>query len=383
MHRVLLFIALLGGFLAAPQPAWAQTQATLDQTARFIAGLPQLQAESPYTVHQRSEQWQKHSRSIAAHWERFSRIRLAKMEDWSADELQSAYDPSLTMLYPFSGPDFVSAHAFYPAAPRYIFFALEEIRPLPSLLELAPEAAYRTLRAVDRSLRDIYSKGYFITTHMSQDLEAPEEAALEATGVVPVFMVFMARTGHELLEAQRVMVTPGGELVPLAAAAPTQVNAIRFRFRDRDTARIQELIYFSVNQHDEVLAEHPDYVRFLRSMGPTNTFMKAASYLLFGRTGEGFITTRKIILERSQTLFQDDSGMPLKYLGPESWDRQLYGKYTPPISDFGASCYQEDLEALYEETPRSQIKRLPFAMGYHIVGDKVQNHMFLTRKAPR
>ena len=189
----------------------------------------------------------------------------------------------------------------------------------------------------------------------------------------------MARTGHEVLEVQRATVTPEGVLRSLEDGERTKVNGVRFRFRDRGSETVQELIYFSVNQHDDGLARRPGYVKFLKTLGPTNTFMKAASYLLFGRTGEGFVTTREVILENSQTLFQDDTGVPVKYLKTDRWSLQLYGKYTRPIADFGRSCYQE--EKLYDDTPRADIKRLPFAMGYHIVGDKVQNHMLATKKA--
>jgi hypothetical protein len=361
-------------------PAQAAETATLDQTARFLAGLPQLEADSPLKAREQAVGWRKHSESVTAHWDRLERLRLGQMSAWSEADFQGRYDPGLTMLYPFSGPDFVSAHTFYPAAPRYIFFALEEIGTLPVLEKISDRDAAQSLRAVDYALRDIYSKGYFITTHMQSDIEARGKDNVEALGVLPVFVVFMARTGHELLSMTHLTATPQGQLVPRSELPAGRLRAVRFRFKDRDSSRVQELIYFSVNHADAELARYPGYARFLEGLPPTNTFMKAASYLLFGRTGEGFLRTRRLILEKSQTLFQDDTGMPWKHLSASGWQAQLYGAYTKPIADFGASCYQADLEEEYKKTPRSAIKELPFSMGYHIVGDRVQNHMFLTRK---
>ncbi len=377
-NLLILWVAVVSGVLCAN--ASAAEGPTIDQTARFMAGLPQVDDSSPYKARESSSEWQKHQASISSHWKRLVDLRLAEMKKWSASDFQALQDTSLTMLYPFSGPDFVSADTFYPNAPRYVFFALEEIQPLPELASKSDRSAYRSLRAVDVALRDIYSKGYFITTHMQRDIEAKEREDAQGQGVLPVFLVFLARTGHEVLSVERVSASADGTIVAKDDPAAGRVDAVRFRFQDRGSTNVQELIYFSVNQHDDGLKRKPGYVAFLNNLGPTNTFMKAASYLLFGRTGEGFVTTRNLILEKSQTLFQDDTGMPLKHLDPEVWGLQLYGKYTKPIADFGRSCFQEDLETLYDKTPRASIKHLPFSMGYHIVGDGIQNHMVATKK---
>jgi hypothetical protein len=378
VYRFFILLGLCWVTLAGS--AQAGDTATLDQTARYLAGLPQLQDDSPLKSREQASAWLKHKRSMDSNWKRLVDLRLGKMKAWSSAEFQGLVDPSLTMLYPFSGPDFVSAHTFYPSAPRYVFFALEEIGPGVELGKLSDRQVDRTLRAVDYALRDIYSKGYFITTHMQSDIEASSKADAEGQGVIPVFLVFMARTGHELVSMTQMTATADGQLVPRAELASGRVNAVRFRFKDQGSETVQELVYFSVNQHDSGLSRRPGYVRFLESLPPTNTFMKAASYLLFGRTGEGFLTTRSLILGKSRSLFQDDTGMPLKHLVRSQWSLQLYGKYTKPIADFGKSCYQEDLEELYEKTPRSELKRLPFAMGYHVVGDRVHNHLLATKR---
>ena len=70
---------------------------------------------------------------------------------------------------------------------------------------------------------------------------------------------------------------------------------------------------------------------------------------------------RANILERSDLILQDDSGMPLRYLKPADWDVRLYGKYTKPITIFNYRS-QADLRKAYEEPGRA--KELKFPIGY-------------------
>ena len=93
-----------------------------------------------------------------------------------------------------------------------------------------------------------------------------------------------------------------------------------------------------------------------------------------------FSVTRSIVLEVSETIFQDDTGISLKYFDESIWALQLYGEYTWPIKDFAPYTHQPDLMKRYQETEAALIKHLPFPMGYHYWGDQKQNHIIATRK---
>ena len=86
--------------------------------------------------------------------------------------------------------------------------------------------------------------------------------------------------------------------------------------------------------------------------------MKSASYLTHM---EGFTRVKALMLEGAGTILQDDSGIPLRDLSPEVWERRFFGTYTRTLPTY-AEWFQDDLRAAYE---RRDPEPLPFAIGYH------------------
>jgi hypothetical protein len=74
-----------------------------------------------------------------------------------------------------------------------------------------------------------------------------------------------------------------------------------------------------------------------------------------------FSQIRKIILDQSYSILEDDSGIPLKFFKPDKWDIKLYGKYVGPIKLF-ETHFQDDLDSLYNIP--NKVKPLPFGIGY-------------------
>jgi len=227
---------------------------------------------------------------------------------------------------------------------------------------------------MDNSLRDILSKSYFITTHMMEDLKTDR-----AEGVLPVFYTFLARTGHHIISVKPVMLDSLGKIFNSEEMTLKKSQAVQFTFRKKGDLNTKTLTYFNRSISDRDLdKKHPHFKRFLTDALPTcNAFVKAASYLMHYR---GFGVVRDAVLAHSETIFQDDTGVPLRYIDQNNWDLKLYGAYTRPIKNFTANMYQTDMKTLYDETPANQKYTIPFSLGYHIVGDKIQNHQFIKRK---
>ncbi len=75
---------------------------------------------------------------------------------------------------------------------------------------------------------------------------------------------------------------------------------------------------------------------------------------------EGFATVRNFILEHSDTIVQDDAGIPLAYFNRDKWNIRLFGNYIGPIEIF-KQHYQPKLQELYEQ---SNPPPLEFNFGY-------------------
>ena len=200
-----LSIGAVGAFAQLAEPS--QDKGTLDDLALFIAGMPQVRADSPFNSLEKTSAWIAHQKSMESNWEKLRNRRIEKMEVWYDRKFKHLYDSTLTMLYPFSGPDFVNAHTLYPKANRYVFFGLEDIDDLPDIKNMSPNEQADVLSSIDFTLRDIYSKGYFITMHMLTDMNLKR-----VEGVIPVFMVFMTRSGHEFINMEKFTVNEDGQL---------------------------------------------------------------------------------------------------------------------------------------------------------------------------
>ena len=75
-----------------------------------------------------------------------------------------------------------------------------------------------------------------------------------------------------------------------------------------------------------------------------NTFVKSASYLMHYKS---FQKIREIVLNKSLTIFQDDTGLPFKHVNNENWTVKCYGSYVKPIADFDKNT--DDIQPLIDE----------------------------------
>jgi hypothetical protein len=117
------------------------------------------------------------------------------------------------------------------------------------------------------------------------------------------------------------------------------------------------LYYFSADLSDAGLKTNRAVLRFCNSLGPTNSFLKADSYLLHQ---DGFNIARDYLLRVSASILQDDAGIPIRYLSPQIWNLRFFGSYAGPI-DLFKNFYQPDLGRYYAV---SSPKPLTFGFGY-------------------
>ena len=114
---------------------------------------------------------------------------------------------------------------------------------------------------------------------------------------------------------------------------------------------------------------------YLNNMPECYTYLKSASYLLHYKF---FTTLRNAILDKSQAILEDDTGIPFKYIPKDKWTFSLYGTYVTPVDNF-SGVFQDDLQKAYQDTATYKVKKLPFSLGYHW-GTNNQNLLKAERK---
>jgi hypothetical protein len=340
----------------------------LDNTARFIAGLPQLRSNALSAL-QKDKYWVDFQTSMDANWKKMLDTRLVKMEKWEQDVFSRSVNDSLALFYPFSGPDFLHANYLYPRTKEYVMAALEPIREVPSLETLSEKDRDHFLDSLGRSLRDIFNKSYFITNHMQKDLA-------QIKGVLPLFYFFMERSGYELLEQKFITVDAEGneQEVEIKKLNQSKTQGVKFTLRNLETKKLKTVYYFSTDISNVGMAKRPGLTKFIQARAPFNTFVKSASYCM--HDGKQFSSIRSLVVDNTVTLFQDDTGVPYRFFEKKpEWHGTFFGEYVAPVEDFSRGLYQPELDSAFKRGSQP----LPFSLGYHWSTRK-QHYMLFGRE---
>ena len=312
------FLLAAAALLAAPP---ARAAVNVNDTARFLAGLP-VPGDSPLAALAQDPAWKQHAGYFDSAWTKLELRQLSKIRGWTGGNLRRR---SSNVFYMFSGPDFLYANAFFPAARNYVLCGIEPVGSVPDVTKLALGPA---LYQVEGSLNSVLNYSFFQTKQMRQDF-----TATQLNGTVPVLMVFLARCGKTIENV-----------------APAQPHGVRIDFNGGS------LYYFSIDLSNGSV-EHSGLLSFCSRLGRGDSLLKSASYLPHQ---DGFSAIRNFLLDQSDLIVEDDSGIPYHFFDPARWQMRLYGNYQAPIDIF-KQFYQPDLADAFS---RSSPPALPFGIGY-------------------
>ncbi|HTS40030.1 MAG TPA: hypothetical protein VMH84_05760 [Xanthobacteraceae bacterium] len=364
MNRIKIFAVLVAGFvLATPVRAQLNQTASADDTARFLAGM-QLPSDSPLAVLSQDPVIQQQAASIDTAFAKVEEKQLSKIRAWSAANLTTSKP---VMFYMFGGPDFLYANAFFPNATTYVLSGLEPVGQIPDILKLQRWSVVQALRNIQASLRNILTLSYFITAHMSQDLNAGP-----VNGTLPILYVFLARSGYEIQDVSLVHLDDQGVLQPGEGIRPwAPARGVKIIFSKKDGPQ-KTLYYFSTNLED-LRGNTIALLRFNKSLGQGDSFIKSASYLMHSGN---FSQVRNFILDNSSLILQDDTGVPVRLFDTAKWQLRPYGRYLGPIPMF-QDMYQSKLNELFQ---KNQPIPIDFGVGYRWYAN--ESNLLLAIKSP-
>jgi hypothetical protein len=312
---------LAATLLIAPLANGANAAATLNDTARFLAGMP-VDAGSPLAPLMQDPAWKQHEGYFDLAWTKLESRQLSKVRNWTAENLHRRGG---NVFYMFSGPDFLYADAFFPEANNYVLVGTEPVGTVPDVTKLQlGDALYR----MEGSLNSVLNYSFFQTKQMRQDF-----SAAQLNGTVPVLMVFLARSERTITNVTFV-----------------QPRGVRIDFNGGS------LYYFSVDLENGSV-ERSGLFDFCRKLGRGDSLLKSASYLPHEPS---FSAVCDFLLAQSDLIVEDDSGMPYQMFNPAQWQVRLYGTYLAPIDIF-KQYFQPDLAGAFTQ---SSPQALPFGIGY-------------------
>ena len=329
--------------------------------ANYIAGI-EGDSESGLKALESKTTWQNYKVAMDGVW-KTTNEKLPVMKEWASAEVNQGAG---TLFYPFSGPDFLHADAFFPEHENIVMIALEPIGTFPNMKQKSDDGSDVVyLNGVRKSLNMILGKSFFRTIAMAADFNG------EVDGNLPVLMQFMKRTNHKVLYQEEVALNADGTLTTdMSGMSDSTYIGNRYYFQREGQDQVRTLTYFAVNLQNmpyvsrgglvaKGLETRTDLVKYFNSLDIKSTYLKSASYLMHRPT---FSIIRNIILNKSEFVLQDDSGIPIQYFDEDKWNLTFYGNYKFPISLF-AERHQEDLKEVYLNGGEN-VKSLPFGIGY-------------------
>lgn len=308
-----------------------------NDTAKFLAGMP-ISDSSPLAPLTRDPAWQAHSEYFEKAFAKLNTRQLDKLRTWQSSHLAESKEVLPVVYYMFSGPDFLYADQFFPNASVYIMCGKESMGPPPDPLRIhsLPSALHNLENAMYSSL----TTSYFITKDMKVDLQQQN-----LNGTMPILYVFLARAGKDISEVTYISLDRNGgvhESQPGAGGTP----GVRINYRDSRFGRSQTLYYFTTDISDGGISANPGFMNFCSHFGIGGSFLKSSSYLMFE---QGFARVRNFLLDHSQIIIQDDSGIPLANFNRTKWNLRLFGTYVGPIELF-KEHYQPQLHELFAKS---------------------------------
>jgi hypothetical protein len=337
--------------------------------ARILAGMsaPVVSDLAEFSKHQAVVQ---HRTDFHRAWVKFAAERLKPVSEFATREL-SGPESTGPVYYPFSGPDILYALALFPQAGEIALTGLEPVGDIPDLTKWDDEQIAGSLAQLRRSLNALLAFSFFRTNDMREDF-----ASNRLSGVTPILLIFLARQQAVITSVQPFILEKDGNVrnVPpwsLHNLPAERIPGVRIAFTLPNDPKERKLFYFSADLSDTGLAKTPQYLAWMNTFEPRVSFVKSASYLMHKNY---FSDVRTFILERSNLVVQDDSGVPIRLFAEQIWDRKMFGTYAGPIPLF-ANWYQKDMKSAYDKAALP----IEFGIGYQHVSKKSNLQIFQRR----
>ena len=333
-----------------PAPRAMPVSTGPNDVARFLAGMP-VPENSPLAPLMRDPAWQEHAAFFEKEFSKLNLRQLQKLHAW-----QETYVPELLQrvpvaFYMFSGPDFLYIDQFFPKAAVYVLCGKESLGLPPDPLRIANLSG--ALGNLENAMKSSLNTTYFITKDMKIDLHEQN-----LNGVLPILYAFIARADKSITNVAFGSLNSSGAFEEAGSGKKGgSAPGVHIKYTDNPSGDSQTLYYFTTDISDGGIKATPGFLKFCQRLGVGSSFLKSSSYLMFEN---GFATIRNFILEHSNRIVQDDSGIPVAYLDPNKWNLRLFGAYLGPIGLF-KQHHQPRLQELFAQ---SNLPPLEFGFGY-------------------
>ena len=368
-------LATAAGAHAQTPPAPGAPQELLDEAKALIVVGACADGTAPNV---RPEVYAAHCKTVRAAQEDYKKQWLGPATEFFKSNVPAGVPK--TVVYPFAGGDLSTALAVYPDADEITTISLEPAGDPRALARLPEKELKAALPAVSKELGALYRHNYSKTMDM---ISAMTGARLPTQLIFGLSALWLH--GYELTGMRYFTLTAEGDVRYLTAEDVKKIEAIdnvtkrnreygnvELRFRKKG-GREQVYRHLLANLDDAHLKQDPRVVKHLEAKGAIASMTKAASYLL---SWDSFATIRNYLLQHTEWMVSDATGVPPKWGKPAGFEYETYGVFTLAHLKEGHGI-SADWQKEWQAQPQ---RALPFRFGYY--DKKINNHLVIMRKKP-
>lgn len=344
---------------------------TLNDLANFIAG--NSNSEKYFKDFRSKASYTDFAGKFTKRWNDFDSTKLAPIKSFVNTEF-AAESKIRNLFYPFSGPDILYANTIFPEADVVTMIGLEPVGTLPIVddKKIVADSIQKYVSKINSSLNAILRFSFFRTVSMKEDLRNDE-----VDGTIHLLLLFLNKTGHQIANVRPFYIDTLGTKQYMTSTVELGKSSHKNKSVEitaiNKNKKTKTVTYTSTDLSDPALKKNKGLQTYINNLHFETTYLKGASYLMHM---SAFSKIRQLILDNTQTIVQDDSGIAIHYITNDShkWKFTFYGAYTKPINMFKEN-YQADLDSLYK---KEGSKKLGFGLGYNY-RDKNSSFMLIKK----
>ena len=294
--------------------------------------------------------YKKAAEDMQKAWENLKEKKHTPIRSWMNTNFDESSKNAKSLYYPFGGPDFSYAFAFYPNVKNYILVGLEPVGSLKDLGNFDLKSSTQFLKDMKQVLFYSMSYGFFRTKDMAKQFN-------DKSGALNVMLFFLKQNNADLGKITQ-MKWDNGTLKDMDANDKSKADCVHIEFQIDKVSH--SLYYFSQDLSNDGLKKRPSFNEWVSKQGTFCSLVKSASYLMHH---DAFSATRDYLINNSVIHIQDDSGIKYCDMLKSKKKVKIFGSYSKTISLF-SHMIQSDLKKAYAA---KNIPDLSFSIGYNVV----------------
>ncbi len=382
-----LVLALLATAPVPPAPPPVPPPADFIDDARLVFRVAACGDDSPLPSNLDAAVVKAHCDKQLQWMQRYHKQWGTRARDFLA-RLEPAGLPT-TVVCPFCGGDLLSVLNTYPQALEVTTLSLElsgDPRRLRTLSD--PKTLKDSLHTFEETEK---------STMLSNDSKSVNLSKLQVgqlPGQLAMHLMGLAVHGYAPVSVRYFRIEPDGALHYYSALEISKVESehalrlkttwkspdfspafanveLQFRAVGQPNAPLRIERHIGADLSDPGLAANPGLVKYLKARGKVAVLVKAASYLLWRND---FSTIRDYLLEHSDFMLSDSTGVPPYFAKKAGFVQEPYGSFEQSFLG-AAKQHNEDFRKLFEHA-----RPLPFRFGYPDGSPELRSHLVVTRR---